>query len=379
MLLAMAVATPVWADYATAVDAYDRGDFKTALRELRPLARQGDAKAQVRLGLMYREGRGVARDPKAAFTWLLRAAKQGRADAQYLVGTMYRRGEGTAQNDSEALAWLQKSARQGHSKAQATLDDMGREAGQPARTVAARKKPRPAAVDAGKEAPKGAAPAKAARTGETDAVLAAMDPPPSEAEAAAINKAAAHGISVRYGSLSKSTQDTDEKPQAKKPFLRPGRAPASIQDVITYHPQSPSGPVIGPEDTAPTMATAQPATVRAAPSPEPPARRQAERDQQEQTPAALQRQAEQGNRVAQRQLAAMYHSGSGVPRDVVKAAQWYRKAALQGDPEAQFVLSGMYMKGEGVPRDRGVALQWLKRAAERGHPDAKARLAGSGG
>jgi TPR repeat protein len=75
----------------------------------------------------------------------------------------------------------------------------------------------------------------------------------------------------------------------------------------------------------------------------------------------------------------MYHSGSGVPRDVVKAAQWYRKAALQGDPEAQFVLSGMYMKGEGVPRDRGVALQWLKRAAERGHPDAKARLAGSGG
>ena len=59
----------------------------------------------------------------------------------------------------------------------------------------------------------------------------------------------------------------------------------------------------------------------------------------------------------------------------MRAAQWYRKAALQGDAESQFVLSGMYYRGEGVPRDAEVAVQWLRRAAAQGHAGAKARLA----
>jgi TPR repeat protein len=41
--------------------AYERGDYATALRELRPLAEQ-DAAAQFLLGLMYDEGRGVPQD-----------------------------------------------------------------------------------------------------------------------------------------------------------------------------------------------------------------------------------------------------------------------------------------------------------------------------
>ena len=39
-----------WADFQTGYDAYERGDYETALKEWRPLADQGDARAQTLLG-----------------------------------------------------------------------------------------------------------------------------------------------------------------------------------------------------------------------------------------------------------------------------------------------------------------------------------------
>ena len=49
------LAAPAWAGFAEGVAAYHRGDYETALRELRPLAEQGDADAQYNLGIMYRQ------------------------------------------------------------------------------------------------------------------------------------------------------------------------------------------------------------------------------------------------------------------------------------------------------------------------------------
>ncbi len=54
------------ADYSAGYEAYQRGDYATALRIMRELADQGDALAQFNLGLMYEYGRGVARDYKEA-------------------------------------------------------------------------------------------------------------------------------------------------------------------------------------------------------------------------------------------------------------------------------------------------------------------------
>jgi uncharacterized protein len=50
------------------LSAYDRGDYATALRVLRPLADQGYAEAQSNLGLMYENGNGVTQDFKEAVT-----------------------------------------------------------------------------------------------------------------------------------------------------------------------------------------------------------------------------------------------------------------------------------------------------------------------
>ena len=49
----------VSADFYKGLDAYHRGDYATALREWRPLAKQGNALAQHSLGVMYDEGEGV--------------------------------------------------------------------------------------------------------------------------------------------------------------------------------------------------------------------------------------------------------------------------------------------------------------------------------
>ncbi len=48
--------------YQEGCDAYERGDYDTALKEFRPLAEQGDPLAQSYLGGMYAEGEGLPKD-----------------------------------------------------------------------------------------------------------------------------------------------------------------------------------------------------------------------------------------------------------------------------------------------------------------------------
>jgi len=62
--------------------SYNRGDYAPAIRLFRPLAEQGNAKAQSVLGVMYRRGQGVARSSVRAFLWFSRAAARGDARAK---------------------------------------------------------------------------------------------------------------------------------------------------------------------------------------------------------------------------------------------------------------------------------------------------------
>jgi len=93
-----------------AVAAYQKGDYATALRLLRPLAAQGDAAAQYNLGLMYDEGRGVTRDDAQAVNWYRKAADQGDANAQNNLGFMYAEGRGVAQDYVLAYMWINLAA-----------------------------------------------------------------------------------------------------------------------------------------------------------------------------------------------------------------------------------------------------------------------------
>ena len=99
--------------------AIQQGNYEQAVRLLRPWAWRGDARAQHSLGVMYRDGLGVAQDYAQAREWLEKAAAQGNAKAQYCLGAMYYDGHGgIARNYVKALEWWEKAADQGNARAQ---------------------------------------------------------------------------------------------------------------------------------------------------------------------------------------------------------------------------------------------------------------------
>jgi TPR repeat protein len=124
IVLLIAHASPVWAGFDEGADAYQSGDYETALREWRPLAEQGDASAQFNLGAMYENGLGMSQDFVAAAHWYRKAAEQGLADAQFNLAKMFHKGQGVAQNNALAVRWYRKAAEQGEARAQYMLGFM---------------------------------------------------------------------------------------------------------------------------------------------------------------------------------------------------------------------------------------------------------------
>ena len=72
-----------------AFEAFDKKDFRTSFEIFKPLAEQGDPKAQFNLGFLYRIGQGVNQDYQKAYHWYLLSAEQGYAEAQFKIGLMH--------------------------------------------------------------------------------------------------------------------------------------------------------------------------------------------------------------------------------------------------------------------------------------------------
>ncbi len=70
------------ADFQKGLDAAQRGDFATAMREWTLLAEHGDADAQFNLGRMYSKGRGVPQVDKTTVKRYTLAAEKGYTGAQ---------------------------------------------------------------------------------------------------------------------------------------------------------------------------------------------------------------------------------------------------------------------------------------------------------
>ncbi len=86
--------------------AYHKGDYKTALRMWRPLAKQGNDGAQLNLGQLYRKGQGVPQNYKEAVKWYQKAAEQGNSIAQNNLGYMYATGRGVPPDHLQAHIWF---------------------------------------------------------------------------------------------------------------------------------------------------------------------------------------------------------------------------------------------------------------------------------
>lgn len=101
--------------------AYETGDYTTAMKELSPLAEQGNADAQVLVGLMYFRGYGVSKDFGTALKWYKAAADQGHAEGLAHLGSMYFMGAGATKDISKAFELWKLSANQGNVGAQVSL------------------------------------------------------------------------------------------------------------------------------------------------------------------------------------------------------------------------------------------------------------------
>ena len=79
-------------DFNKGMEAFIKKDYMAALKEFRPLVKQGHASAQFSLGWMYNNGEGVPQNHKTAIKWHTLSAEQGSAPAQFSLGQMYRKG-----------------------------------------------------------------------------------------------------------------------------------------------------------------------------------------------------------------------------------------------------------------------------------------------
>src|SRR6266480_1853344 len=107
---AVGLASPPGDAAAEAEGAFQKGDYAKALKLARPLADEGNPRAEAVVGLAYYRGRGVPHDDAEAARWYRRAAERGDAPAQYNLGLAYARGEGVAQDVVAAHMWFNLAA-----------------------------------------------------------------------------------------------------------------------------------------------------------------------------------------------------------------------------------------------------------------------------
>ena len=143
-------------DYDRAMEAWIGGDTAAALELLEPLAEDGDARAQLRLGELlesigeseqavelftlavdqgsveartrlgdvYRMGRGLPPDVDQAVALYRAAADDGWSEAEYKLGVCHETGYGMGQDYAMAAVWYGRAARQGESAAQYRLANL---------------------------------------------------------------------------------------------------------------------------------------------------------------------------------------------------------------------------------------------------------------
>lgn len=123
LALSICAISPIaaFAGYDEGVAAVQKGDSATALHEWKPLAEQGDARAQFQLGWMYENGTGVTQDYAETIRLYRLSTDQGNPYAQHNLGVMYRDGKGIPQDYKEAAALLRLAAGQGYFRAQHSL------------------------------------------------------------------------------------------------------------------------------------------------------------------------------------------------------------------------------------------------------------------
>lgn len=102
-VLTVTIAAVLLLDPDTAAGA--GATFEESLR----LAKEGDAAAQVKVGMAYDSGRGAEKDLAKALDWYRKAAAQGNGNAMLQIAYNYDAGTGVEKDIRMAVEWFQKA------------------------------------------------------------------------------------------------------------------------------------------------------------------------------------------------------------------------------------------------------------------------------
>lgn len=127
--------------------AFNAGNYTLSFAIWSNLATQGNADAQVFVGLSYDNGWGTERSERLARVWYRKAAKNDNTSGQYLLGLHYIQGSNAER--AKGLMWLQRAADNGDNAAQHFIQKgkkRGWFKGIPSPSTPARKKQAPQTV-----------------------------------------------------------------------------------------------------------------------------------------------------------------------------------------------------------------------------------------
>lgn len=356
------------------------GKRKTEIRhsglnydELKPLAEQGDAEAQLKLAQCYDEGRTIEKDYTKVVEWCTKAAEQGYAGAQNNLGTCYYRGEGVEKDYAKAVEWYAKAAEQGESGAQYNLGACYyKGCGVEKDYAKALKLFRKAAEQADSLALNDIGICYENGYGVEKDINKAVECYARAAEQGCATAQNNLGLCYIFGQgvetdykkavewFTKAAEQNDgwgqynlavsyEKGEGvEKNYVKAVEwfTKAAMQGLADAQ-NTLGGYYKRGDGVEKDIAKAVEWYTKAA---------------------------QQGNAKAQYNLAKLYKEGQGVESDDIKAAKWFTKAAKQGCAEAQNSLAICYELGEGVEKDRRKAVEWFIKAAEQGNKNARYNL-----
>jgi TPR repeat protein len=81
-----------------------------------------------------------------------------------------------------------------------------------------------------------------------------------------------------------------------------------------------------------------------------------------------------GNTLAMIRIGLLFEQGWGVPQDYLRAREWFEKSSAAGNPIAMVRIGDLYERGWGLPKDYTQALLWYEKSAARGNALAMLRL-----
>lgn len=70
-------------------------------------------------------------------------------------------------------------------------------------------------------------------------------------------------------------------------------------------------------------------------------------------------------------LAGIYYEGDGIPKDMGKAVEWWKKSATLGNGNSAWNIYVTYINGYGIEKNETEAIKWLKIAADTNYQNAK--------